>query len=273
MQRYRRSGPALIGALLALTPMVFFVDAVVNSSALEISAGFAAFCSALCLAEQPEISPGLATGAGISFVALALARPISPLYLATVLVVAAVFAGWRRLSPLATQRAVQALGVCVVLAVAAAAGWLVASGEPSLLGGKVIPPLTIAQEMRKTVDLTWARLHQSIGVFGWLDTSTTVGIIVIWSVGVCALVVVALAVSRRARRAIPLLVAICVAIPLIFESPRIDAIGPYWQGRYWLPSWWASRSWPVGPCRRGARVAMPALHDRRHGARCGSWRR
>jgi len=32
-----------------------------------------------------------------------------------------------------------------------------------------------------------------------------------------------------------LLVVAILAMPVIFEIPKINAIGPYWQGRYWLP--------------------------------------
>jgi hypothetical protein len=41
--------------------------------------------------------------------------------------------------------------------------------------------------------------------------------------------------SSRCRRALPVLVLVIIAIPVIFESPTIDRAGIWWQGRYWLP--------------------------------------
>ena len=26
-----------------------------------------------------------------------------------------------------------------------------------------------------------------------------------------------------------------VGLPIVLESPHIDSVGAYWQGRYWLP--------------------------------------
>jgi hypothetical protein len=42
-------------------------------------------------------------------------------------------------------------------------------------------------------------------------------------------------VSRRARFALPLLAAAIVLMPVVFESPQMNTVGTYWQGRYWLP--------------------------------------
>ena len=255
LARYGSSGVVFAGAILALSPMVFFVNGVINSSAMEISAGFASWCAALCLAGRRRISSGLAAGAALSFVLLAWSRPISPLYLGLILATAAVFAGWRQIVSLAAQPVVRIVGVVVVAAAVVAGIWLLVGGTPSLLGGRFVPPLSLGGEMRKTMALTWYRLDQSIGIFGWLDTPSPVGTIVIWSVGVCSLAGIALALSARARRSTPLLVAFSLAVPLAFESRKIDAIGPYWQGRYWLPilagiPLLAAFSWPL---RRRAR--------------------
>jgi hypothetical protein len=57
----------------------------------------------------------------------------------------------------------------------------------------------------------------------------------VWVVGVVTLMVIGLAASPRCRRALPLLVVAIVALPVVFEAPRLNTTGVYWQGRYWLP--------------------------------------
>ncbi len=55
--RYHPRQTPLLGALIALSPMALFVMAVVNSSGLEIAAGFASWCGALCVIEYRFVPP------------------------------------------------------------------------------------------------------------------------------------------------------------------------------------------------------------------------
>ncbi len=56
-----------------------------------------------------------------------------------------------------------------------------------------------------------------------------------WTSALAGLSAIALALSARCRRALPVLAAFILAMPLVFESPQINTVGAYWQGRYWLP--------------------------------------
>ena len=60
-------------------------------------------------------------------------------------------------------------------------------------------------------------------------------VVVIWAVVLVGLIACAMVVSRRARFALPLLAVAIVLMPVVFESPQINTVGTYWQGRYWLP--------------------------------------
>jgi hypothetical protein len=82
---------------------------------------------------------------------------------------------------------------------------------------------------------TGDRLRQCISVFGLLDIPALQWVIVVWTSALLGLVAYGLAVSRGCRRALPLLALAILAMPVVFESPQINSVGPYWQGRYWLP--------------------------------------
>jgi hypothetical protein len=86
-----------------------------------------------------------------------------------------------------------------------------------------------------TLRLTGSRLRQGVGDFGWLDTPVPTIVVVVWALALVGLLVYGLAVSDRCRRALPLLALAILALPVIFETPELNTVGPYWQGRYWLP--------------------------------------
>jgi hypothetical protein len=60
-------------------------------------------------------------------------------------------------------------------------------------------------------------------------------VLVLWVVLLVGLFTYGVISSRRFRYALPLLVVAIVAMPVVFESPQINTVGPYWQARYWLP--------------------------------------
>ena len=89
--------------------------------------------------------------------------------------------------------------------------------------------------MKIPLKLTWTRLRQTIGNFGWLDTPAPHATVVIWVLAAAVLVIVALVFHSRRRYALIFLGVVIVALPLFLESPKLNSTGTYWQGRYWLP--------------------------------------
>ena len=235
LARYHPRRLPLVGALVALSPMVLFITSVVNASGLETTAGFAAWCGGVCVVELDEVPRMLAALTALSFAVLVLTRPISPLYAVVVIGVLALLAGRRRIVALSRDRSVRLAGLAVVGAVVVAGVLLGIGGTPSLLGFPHKPRLSTSGEIAFTLRLTGQRLLQCIGDFGWLDTPAPAFTLAVWSTAVAALVGFAITVSSSCRRALPVLVVAVLAMPVLFESPKIDAIGPYWQGRYWLP--------------------------------------
>ena len=177
----------------------------------------------------------LAVLTAIPFVVLILSRPLSPINAAVMIAVLALLMGWER-SPRVNRRSKHAAHLDICAYSNSAGGvTLIVAGIPTLLGVPAKPRLSLVGSIWLTLRLTGYRLRQCVGDFGWLDTPVSQAVIVIWTSAVIGLAVYGLAVSRALRRALPLLVVSLLALPLIFESPRIDTVGPYWQGRYWLP--------------------------------------
>jgi hypothetical protein len=225
--------PVLIGALTALTPSVLFFGSVVNSSGVEIAAGFAAWCAGLCIVAAEEVSRPLIVLTSSAFAVLILCRPTSWVTALVILLVLGVLGGWQHSRQLVGR--LRPLWTTLILALAVAGSFLLIVGTPTLLGIKEHPPLSLEGSVRLTLRLMGGQLRQTIGVFGWLDVPAPTWVIALWVVAIVALVVYALAVSQRARRALPLLALTVFAYPFLFETSQLNTVGPYWQGRYWLP--------------------------------------
>ncbi len=235
LARFHPRRLTLVGALVALTPMVLFVTSVVNSSGMEIAAAFAAWCGGLCIVARSHVPRTLTLATGIAFAVLVLSRPISPYNAAVIVLVLLTLAGWSRAKTLVRQRSFRYLWVPVLSAVLIAGALLVIGGPPGLLGTATKPPLGWTASIWMTLHLTQERLRQTIGQFGWLDVSVPLFVFVVWLSAVAALTTSGLVNSMRTRWALVVLAVAVVVTPLFFEPANLNAVGPFWQGRYWLP--------------------------------------
>jgi hypothetical protein len=226
---------SLVGAMIALSPMVFFVTSVVNSSGMETAAAFAAWCGGLCLVERTSIPNGLAVLTAVSFAILILSRPISPANAAVIIAVLMTLAVWGRARAFLRNRSVRPVWISILIAMILFGVFVIAVGAPAPLRVGGTAPMGLLDRLWLTLRLTGGRLRQCIGDFGWLDTPAPRWIVVVWTLVLVGFLAYGLAVSPRCRRALPLLALAIVAMPMIFESPQMNSVGPYWQGRYWLP--------------------------------------
>jgi hypothetical protein len=232
--RYAPRRTLLFGVLIALSPMVLFLMAVLNSSGLEIAAGFAAWCGALCVLTHPEVPRPLALWTATAVILLVLSRPTSPLDAVIIAVVFGVLVGWRdlrkRLNP-----SLRPLWIPVAVAIAIAVLFLLFDGAPQLIG--VPPPHTagLFSNMVTTLRLTGGYLEQCIGNFGLLSIPAPPWVVGVWTAFLAALTGAALVLSRPCRRALPVLALAIVAMTLALEAPKINTVGTYFQGRYILP--------------------------------------
>ena len=232
--RYHPRRTPLVGVLLALSPMVLFLMAVVSSSGLEISAGFATWCGGLCVVEHLQIPRALAIWTALAAVVLVLSRPTSPLDAVIIAVVLAFLVGWHGMR----QRLNSGLVVLwspVLVAAIVAGGLLVAVGSPRLTGAPPVHPAGLLSNMWTNLRLSGVRLRQCIGDFGWLDTPVPTWVAIVWTSAVAGLTAFALTLSAPCRRALPVLALLILAMPEILYAPQMDTVYVNWQGRYWLP--------------------------------------
>jgi len=234
LARYHPRRLTLLGAMVALSPMVLYISSVVSSSGMETAAGFAAWCGGLCVVERREIPRALAVLTSLSFVILILSRPLSPIIAAVIVVVLATSIGWARSRALLRGRSFRPIWISMLIATMVAGLLLVMVGIPSVLGAGVKPRLSFIGSVWLTLRNTGNRLRDCIGKFS-VGSYALKWVVVVWTAALVGLFAYGLAVSPRFRRALPLLALAILAMPVVFESPQINTVGPYWQGRYWLP--------------------------------------
>lgn len=235
----------LLAALVALTPMVLYIDGIVNPSSLEIAGTFAAFIALLSIIidQRPRL---LTERMLILTVGAALAcstRSISPLWIAIVLLIPLLLLSRKALVGLLRQRAVW-IGISIVaLAAASGLAWTVLSASLTLANPQNAGPTTYdnvgaspAFGFVKMIMLTLNMGQQMIGILGWFDTLLPRMVYFLWSALLGALGIAA-AVILRGRRAVMALTLFAALIigPAVVQAIYITGGGFIWQGRYTLP--------------------------------------
>jgi hypothetical protein len=226
---------AASAALLAMTPMVLFVLAVVNPSGWVVAGAIALWVA---------VDDAFRTvGAGISghrpypggllvagFAMLVLPRDDGLLWAALVIAVLAIV--WRR-SPMVLWRgASTAVRLVVVAITAVAAGWALLSGSDLVpVGGP--SGLSLAETV---VARTGRHIREAVGVLGWLDTQIPESAFALWCFGAGVVLTIAL-VTEQVRRVAgsALALALFVVTGWTLEIIQGDTAGLFWQGRYALP--------------------------------------
>jgi hypothetical protein len=214
--------------LVATTPMVLFMVAVVNPSGVALAGAIALWVAAddLLRARRP---PSWLLPAG--YAALVLPRDDGVLWAALVVAVLALV--WRQ-SPLAMWRALP-----VAMRAAVAAVTVVGGAWAALVGGDLLPVdrppsgLSLAEEV---VARSGRHLREAVGVLGWLDTHIPESAFALWCFAAGLVVMVALA-GNSYRRAIGSAVALGLffVVGWVLEIIQGDTAGLFWQGRYALP--------------------------------------
>jgi uncharacterized membrane protein len=224
-------------ALVAFTPMVYFLGGVINPNGLE-SAGVAAFVVLLWLVlQRPDSSRAALVGLAATVALVANLRATSPLYLllATLAVFTAV--GWpgairafgrvRVLAAAIPALVVAALGAVWTLRVGLPAGFIPSKGRER------DDPITA---FFTTLDKSTDYGRELVGVFGWLDTQMPEWIYAVWTALVGVVVLSGLALARRKHlAAIIISLAALALVPALVQAPTVAEFGYIWQGRYSLP--------------------------------------
>ena len=223
---------------VALTPMSLFLAGTINPNGLEIAAAFSVWGASLALFSGRSTATAWSLWLQLGFSAAVLVniRALSPLWAAVAIGISAATA-----SPLAIKTALRsrwAVPVIVVVVAATAVGmsWTLRHGV--LLTGANLWP-EYSDHTRAFLDIVGRSgdyYHQMIGNFGWLDTPAPPLTVVIWTIGLGALVALALAAPLlQARLTLVVLLLGVWAAPVFLQLPNAPNAGLVWQGRYALP--------------------------------------
>lgn len=231
----------LIGGLvIAATPMVLFLAAVVNSSGLEISAAIAFWVGGVILVTErlDAPPPGLVAIVGLSAVILELVRPLSPFWLAISGAVLLMVCERHALALALRRRSVQmALGLVAVFGIAAT--WWIVAMHSTDLNLAANPGVPSSVSMTTILETAFRHnryyLPDMVGVFGWFDTYAPGFSYVIWYALVCGAVLAAALRSARMAAVLGLFVVAILILPPLIEASHARIDGYTWSGRDLLP--------------------------------------
>ena len=247
---WRRPTIPTLGLIAAATPMVIYVNGLVNPSSFEISGTLTAFAAMLTIVMQPDRAL-LRERAIILVVASVLAantRTISPLWIAIAIIVPLFLLSRRALLELLRQRTVVISAAVIAVGAAVAVAWTpisnrLAAGassgkQPTEVITTVFPDVGQSPFFGfvKMVTLTFTNGADMIGNFGWMDTPVPATTIVIWTM-LLGVVLLSGFVLLRGRRALvgAILLVLALVLPALIQAAFITTGGYIWQGRYGLP--------------------------------------
>lgn len=224
-------------ALVAVTPMVLYLNASINPNALEIVTTASLFLS-MCLVFENHKQLASARFAmvvvGVSGALLANTRALSLIWLTAAVVSAVIIYGFQPLLAVAKNRLGQIMMVLIALGCIAGLAWLAVANSFKSLGG-IPSEVTPDQAFFTMLDRTFSYSSGYIGIMGWLDTPAPGAVITFWSFAFAALILGGLSMSRgRGRIAVWLILLAVVFLPPILQSQIITELGYIWQGRYLL---------------------------------------
>lgn len=223
---------------VALTPMSVFLSGTINPNGLEIAAAFSVWGASLALFSGRSTARAwsLWLQLGMSAAVLVNIRPLSPLWAVVAIGVSAATADPAAIKTALRSRWAVPVIVAVVAATAVGISWTLRHGV--LLTGTNLWP-EYSDPTRAVLDIVGSSdsyYQQMIGNLGWLDAPSPPLTVVIWTIGLGALVALGLAAPWvRAKMALVVLVLGVGVAPIILQLPNAADAGLVWQGRYALP--------------------------------------
>jgi hypothetical protein len=233
--------PRLVAVALAITitPMVLFINSVVNPSGVEIASSLVVWVCGLTLVvhAHERVDKRLVTAVGIAGCVLALTRQLGPLWIGLIALTLLGVSNRAGLRNLARSRWARLWAALVAAACLVQVGWNVVVKPLDVShSGKPVVHAGATEIARNTLGATFFRYREMIGNFGWLDTTSPAVTWALWT-AVLALVVFA-AVFWATRRQLAVLLGLLLAVivvPVVIESLTYGQAAASWQGRYTLP--------------------------------------
>lgn len=225
-----------VGFLAGMTPMVFFLNGVVNPNSMEVAAGAATLSSLLVLLRGDSLHTRLwLVVATVSGILLAQSRALSPLWMAMIAVVLLIVSPRARIRALLKRWDGRLALAALFLGVVLASSWTLATGTLGRLG--TFPGAGDVTAKRAFFTMLVDRSFDAgiIGVYGWLDTPSPAFAYVLWSCLGLGIVILGF-LTGRGRLVAGLAVAVAgfLLAPPLVQAVSISSSGYIWQGRYGL---------------------------------------
>jgi len=228
----------LSGLFVAVTPQVIFTNAVVNPSALEISAAIGFWTAGIVMLTERggRYDARLIARMGAAGISLVSAKTSGPAFLLILVLVLLVLAPPRRIIEVVKARHTLVWGALGGLASVGAVLWIVLVRPNPVVGDALGPEFTTARIIRLSIGSWDAWTRQMVGNFGWNDLPAPQFTFYVWILLIGALLIGAAVVCRiRDGIALALLIAIVFVLPVAESTVIARSIGFFYQGRYTLP--------------------------------------
>jgi hypothetical protein len=220
-----RRQAAASAVLLATTPMVLFVLAVVNPSGVVIAGAIAVWVTVDDLLRTGRTPWWLLT---LGYGALVLPRNDGLIWAALIVGVLALV--WRR-NPVTLWPALPPRNRIAIVAIS-----LVGAAWAAFSGGGLVPVAKPDNFVDQVFMNTGQHLREAVGVLGWLDTPLPESMYALWFFA-AGLVVMITLVTREYMRAVGAAAALALFVVAgwVLEIVQGRTAGLFWQGRYALP--------------------------------------
>ena len=241
---WRRRTLPIAGLAIAATPMVFFLNGVVNPNSLEASATLGALVGVLSIVLHPQRSRVIERSV-VVLISAAIAvntRGISPLWVGIAVLVPFVLVPWSQTRTITRSAPVRIAVIGIAVATVAAFVWIALSNslgagltgpdKTALEPGVGISPIHgFVQIFAGTFDYG----QGLVGIFGWLDTPAPAAVFFVWSLFIGALVLAAVTFLKgRPLVFVLIITGGLVLFPAIIQALYVTGGGIIWQGRYAL---------------------------------------
>ena len=264
MVRVRRTlaDNGVIVIVAAISPVVWFLGGVVNPSSMEIALALLAWTGVERLRTADGSSASELAWISVPCGIAILVRPVSAVFVATVLVVIWVVRRPAHRRIRLSRRAWAVLIAGPFVGVVASFVWSRATSV-AVSDARAATHLPLAHVFWKSLTGTADTLHEIGGSLGWLEFSAPWIVQWMWWLTVAGCGWAAVRSAARPRLAWLFVLASMILFPVAFETALASRIGFIWQGRYSIPTAvglvvLGSSDWSSAVLRRRA-ITMAAL--------------
>lgn len=225
---------SLVGLVCAITPMVVFLAASLNTSGIEITGAILLWSASITLVREPGTGqPSAWPAFALAGIVLASTRPLGAILLTVVIATVVSFAGLTRILK-GIRNAPRSASAAIVLV-------SLASGVSFLWAHFAIPhpsvdyALAVASLGKATRDLP-NQVREIIGIFGWNETTMPLPAYLLGLFMLCGLGSLALALGSARERLTLVGLGVCIVMLDLMLAVLVEAqIGFGMQVRYLLP--------------------------------------